>query len=85
MPFMHSESLVIHEEAVKLFQEPGMENNLDFEYRHKKIIERFGRYPHRNEILGRESSPEELKFFARTWIFFLMILGTNYRNSCNNH
>ena len=62
MPFMHSESLVIHEEAVKLFQEPGMENNLDFEYRHKKIIERFGRYPHRNEILGRESSPEELKF-----------------------
>ncbi|MCB0350841.1 MAG: DUF924 domain-containing protein [Bdellovibrionales bacterium] len=62
MPFMHSESLVIHEQAVKLFDQPGLENNLDFEIRHKKIIERFGRYPHRNEILGRTSTAEEIEF-----------------------
>lgn len=62
MPFMHSESRVIHEEAVKLFSEPGLENNLDFEMKHKKIIEQFGRYPHRNEILGRESTPQEIEF-----------------------
>lgn len=60
LPFMHSESLVIHEFAVSLFQVPGMETNLDFELKHKKIIEAFGRYPHRNAILGRESIPEEL-------------------------
>lgn len=62
MPFMHSESLLIHEEAVKLFSEKGLENNLKFELEHKAIIEKFGRYPHRNEILGRSSSPKELDF-----------------------
>ena len=62
MPYMHSESLLIHEEAVKLFDEPGLEGNLDFEHKHKVIIERFGRYPHRNEILGRDSSDEEKAF-----------------------
>jgi uncharacterized protein (DUF924 family) len=62
MPFMHSESLIIHDEAVRLFSETGLENNLNFELRHKKIIERFGRYPHRNKILGRESSAEEIEF-----------------------
>lgn len=62
MPFMHSESVVIHEKAVELFSEPGLENNLDFEHRHFDIIKKFGRYPHRNEILGRVSTPEELQF-----------------------
>ena len=62
MPFMHSESSAIHEAAVELFNEAGMENNLDFELRHKEIIDRFGRYPHRNEILGRKSRPEEIEF-----------------------
>lgn len=62
MPYMHSESLRIHEEAVRLFTLNGVKENLDFEYRHKVIIERFGRYPHRNAILGRESSPEEVAF-----------------------
>lgn len=65
MPFMHSESSTIHEAAVELFSEPGMEQNLDFELRHKAIIDRFGRYPHRNDILGRESSQEELEFLAK--------------------
>lgn len=62
MPYMHSESLLIHAQAVKLFSQPGMEGNLAFELRHKEIIERFGRYPHRNAALGRASSPEEIEF-----------------------
>lgn len=65
MPFMHSESPLIHEQAVKLFSHPGLEENLDFEYRHKKIIDRFGRYPHRNSALGRTSTPEEIEFLAQ--------------------
>lgn len=62
MPHMHSESVAVHAEAVRLFSEPGLEANLDFEYRHKAIIDRFGRYPHRNEALGRKSTVEELAF-----------------------
>ena len=62
MPYMHSESLAIHRVAVALFSAPGMENNLDFELRHKAIIDRFGRYPHRNAILGRTSTAEEIEF-----------------------
>ncbi len=62
MPFMHSESPLIHVEAEKLFRAPGLENNYDFELKHKAIIDRFGRYPHRNEILGRKSTPEEIEF-----------------------
>ncbi|MCJ8344981.1 DUF924 domain-containing protein [bacterium] len=62
MPFMHSESLIIHKEAIKLFSQKGLENNLNFEKRHLQIIERFERYPHRNQILGRKSSLEELEF-----------------------
>lgn len=62
MPYMHSESPVVHEEAVRLFQQPQMEDALKFEHLHKKIIDRFGRYPHRNKILGRSSTPEELDF-----------------------
>lgn len=65
MPYMHSESLAIHEVAVELFRKNGIESNLDFEFRHKKIIEQFGRYPHRNKILGRESTPEELSFLSK--------------------
>ena len=62
MPYMHAESLKIHEVAMELFQEEGMEDNLKFEIEHKKIIEQFGRYPHRNETLGRASTIEEKKF-----------------------
>jgi len=65
MPFMHSESLVIHEVAVELYRRNGIQSNLDFELSHKKIIEQFGRYPHRNEILGRASTPEEIEFLTR--------------------
>jgi uncharacterized protein (DUF924 family) len=65
MPFMHSESLLIHEQAVRLFSRPGLESNLDFELKHRHIIERFGRYPHRNAVLGRISTPEEIEFLAQ--------------------
>jgi len=62
MPLMHSESAKIHELAVKIFSTEGLENSLKFELKHKAIIDRFNRYPHRNKVLGRESSPEELEF-----------------------
>lgn len=64
MPFMHSESLLIHDVALQLFAQPGLESQLDFEHRHRHIIERFGRYPHRNAILGRDSTPEEQVFLS---------------------
>jgi len=62
MPYMHSESRAIHEQAAQLFDQPGLEYNLEFEHKHKVIIDRFGRYPHRNAILGRTSTAEELDF-----------------------
>ena len=62
MPYMHSESALVHAQAALLFAQPGMEDTLRFELRHQAIIERFGRYPHRNVLLGRESTPEELVF-----------------------
>ncbi len=65
MPFMHSESKIIHERAVELFNQSGLENNYDFEIKHKVIIDRFGRYPHRNAILGRKSSEEEIEFLSQ--------------------
>ena len=65
MPYMHSESLKIHEVAVELFGRNGIQGNLDFEFKHKAIIERFGRYPHRNGILGRISTEEEIEFLKQ--------------------
>ncbi len=65
MPFMHSESRLIHEYALKLFQRLGNAENLEFEIKHKVIIDRFGRYPHRNQILGRTSTEEELSFLTQ--------------------
>tara|TARA_R110000851_G_scaffold1817_10_gene7118 strand:+ start:875 stop:1420 length:546 start_codon:yes stop_codon:yes gene_type:complete len=65
MPYMHSESAAMHTLAMKLFDQPGLENNLDFEVRHKAIIDRFGRFPHRNALLGRASTDEELAFLKQ--------------------
>lgn len=62
MPYMHSESHAIHQVALRLFSQPGLAHNLDYEQQHASIIERFGRYPHRNAVLGRPSTPEELAF-----------------------
>jgi len=65
MPFMHSESLEIHQQALLLFAAPGLEQTLDFEKQHFDIIERFGRYPHRNAILERTSTDEEKEFLKQ--------------------
>ena len=65
LPCMHSESRRIHEIAVRLFDTPGLEENLAAELKHKAIIDRFGRYPHRNAVLGRGSTPEEEEFLRQ--------------------
>ncbi len=62
MPYMHSESLNIHNVAVKLYKDNGIQSSLDFEIKHRDIIEKFGRYPHRNTILNRVSTEEEIEF-----------------------
>ena len=64
MPYMHSESALVHTQAVALFSQPGLEDTLRYELQHKAIIDRFGRYPHRNAILGRPSSAEEQAFLS---------------------
>lgn len=65
MPLMHSEVLADQEQCVELFRALANDEDdvsLDFAIRHRDIIARFGRFPHRNEILGRESTPDELAF-----------------------
>jgi uncharacterized protein (DUF924 family) len=61
-PFMHSENLEDQARAVELFSQPGLEDNLRFAKHHYDIVERFGRFPHRNNILGRESSAGEIEY-----------------------
>jgi uncharacterized protein (DUF924 family) len=66
MPLMHSESPQDHADAMKLYaSHPELASNLGFEKRHKTIIDRFGRYPHRNRELGRESTEEERLFLQQ--------------------
>ena len=62
MPYMHSESRAIHREALWRFASLMQWQTLLYEWKHKRIIDRFGRYPHRNAALGRESTPAELEF-----------------------
>jgi uncharacterized protein (DUF924 family) len=61
LPFEHSESLADQERACELMKPLG-EDLHDWALRHKRIIERFGRFPHRNQVLGRKSTPEEIEF-----------------------
>lgn len=65
LPFMHSESLAIHNQAIELFSKYTSETVQDFEQQHLQIIQRFGRYPHRNAVLGRESTAEEILFLEQ--------------------
>ena len=65
MPFMHSESRDIHAQAETLFKTHASANTFEFERKHKAIVDRFGRYPHRNAILGRNSTDEEIEFLKR--------------------
>ncbi|MBO9576429.1 MAG: DUF924 domain-containing protein [Sphingobium sp.] len=59
MPFMHSEDLADQDRCIALFSKPGFDENLKFAHMHRDIIARFGRFPHRNKALGRETLPEE--------------------------
>lgn len=65
MPYQHSESRPVHVEAERLFRALALSDHYEYELRHKAIIDRFGRYPHRNDALGRESSSEELQFLEQ--------------------
>jgi uncharacterized protein (DUF924 family) len=64
MPFMHSESLLVHEQAQALFADLGHEGSLKSAGEHLEVLRRFGRYPKRNAALGRASTPEELAYLA---------------------
>jgi len=69
MPFEHSENLKHQYQSVELFSslkdDPNCASGIDYAHRHLKVIERFGRFPHRNQILGRESTPEEIEFLQQ--------------------
>ncbi len=74
VPFEHSEEMVHQNRCVELMRglieddpdlDEGLKNGLDYAIRHRDVIERFGRFPHRNEILGRESTPEEVEFLQQ--------------------
>ena len=65
MPLMHSESKKDQAKCVELFTKLGKEDNLKFAIKHREVIDRFGRFPHRNQILGRQSTPEEKEFLTQ--------------------
>ena len=65
MPYMHSESLLIQEQSLVLFDALGNDLSLEYARRHHEIIARFGRYPHRNVALGRASTEEERAFLQQ--------------------
>jgi uncharacterized protein (DUF924 family) len=62
MPFQHAENRADQARSVELFTALGNRLNLDFAIRHKQVVDRFGRFPHRNAILGRETTEEEAAF-----------------------
>jgi uncharacterized protein (DUF924 family) len=69
-PFEHAEDARMQEKSVSLFAEladgdPDFDSALDYAHRHRGVIARFGRFPHRNAILGRASTPEELVFLGQ--------------------
>ena len=70
MPFEHAENMAAQERSVALFTaltqaQDGFDGALDFALRHRRVIERFGRFPHRNAILGRASTPAEAEFLTQ--------------------
>jgi uncharacterized protein (DUF924 family) len=70
MPFEHAEDARMQELAVELFtalasEQPGFDSALDYAHRHRGVIARFGRFPHRNAILGRASTPEEADYLSQ--------------------
>lgn len=69
MPFMHAESVGDQRRSVELFEglaaEPGGPDVVEYAVGHRDIVERFGRFPHRNALLGRETTPEEAEFLTQ--------------------
>ena len=69
LPFEHSENLRDQHECIKLFstlnEYPECVSGVDYAHRHFQVIERFGRFPHRNDILGRDTTPEEADFLKQ--------------------
>jgi uncharacterized protein (DUF924 family) len=69
LPFMHSEILADQQRSVALFRRLAQErpylNSVSYAVRHQEIVERFGRFPHRNTVLGRPSTPEEVEFLRQ--------------------
>jgi uncharacterized protein (DUF924 family) len=70
LPFEHAEGLAMQDEAIRLFtklvnEAPEHADMLDYAHRHREVIERFGRFPHRNEVLGRQSTTEEIAFIEQ--------------------
>jgi uncharacterized protein (DUF924 family) len=70
LPLEHSENLADQERSVDLFRAHGDEEKLDYAIRHRDVIARFGRFPHRNAILGRASTPEEAAFLEQPGLSF---------------
>ena len=64
MPLMHSENLHHQDESVRLFEAAGLMSNARFAHHHRELIRRFGRFPHRNAILGRPSTDQELEYLS---------------------
>jgi len=70
LPFEHAEGLAMQDEAIRLFtklvsEAPEHADMLDYAHRHRDVIERFGRFPHRNDVLGRQSTAEEIAFIKQ--------------------
>jgi uncharacterized protein (DUF924 family) len=64
LPFMHSEELADQDRSVELYRAAGLEHNLRYAMHHREIVRRFGRFPHRNAVLGRTSSDAEQAWLA---------------------
>ncbi|MES9978271.1 MAG: DUF924 family protein [Candidatus Thiodiazotropha sp. 6PLUC5] len=62
LPFMHSESLKDQDYSIAMFEKAGMQDNLKWARHHREIVRRFGRFPHRNKILNRENSSDEIAY-----------------------
>jgi uncharacterized protein (DUF924 family) len=69
MPFMHSESMPDQDRSVALFGQPGLEQQMGYARHHRDIVDRFGRFPHRNAILGRASTAQERSYLAAEGAF----------------
>lgn len=65
LPFMHSETLADQQLSIELYEKAGLEDNLGYARHHHDVVKRFGRFPHRNEALGRESTSEEIEYLKK--------------------